>query len=64
MESREVKYRGRIQNGSKQRKKRGQDILLVWEVGPHGQKLLGEEQSIDNRNTTEVGKRQWRTVSS
>jgi len=34
-------------------------------VGPYGQKLLGEmEEGKGSRNTTRVGTRQWRTVSS
>ena len=40
-------------------------MLCVWKVGPYGQKLLGEmENGEGSRNTTRVGKRQWRTVSS
>jgi len=27
-------------NGYRQRKRRGQNVLYVWEVGPYGQKLL------------------------
>jgi len=36
----------------------------MWKVGPYGQKLLGKAQEEGSRNTTGVGKRQWRTVSS
>ena len=40
-------------------------MLYVWEVGLYGQKLLAKEEKRgkNSRNTTRVGKRQWRTVS-
>jgi len=48
-----------------QRKRRKQNLLCMWEVGPYSQKLLGEvEKGKGSRNATEVSKRQWRTVSS
>jgi len=36
----------------------------MWKVGPYGQKLLEEAQGEGSRNTTGVGKRKWRTMSS
>ena len=41
-------------------------MLCVWKIGPYGQELLGEmrEERTGSRDTAEVSKRQWRTVSS
>ena len=39
-------------------------MLSLWEVWPHGPKLLGEEQSKSSGGAARVGKRKWRTVSS
>ena len=41
-------------------------MLCMWKVGLYSQKLLAKERKRgkSNRNTTRVGKRQWRTVSS
>ena len=39
-------------------------MLHMREVGPYGQKLLGKIQEKGSRNTTGVGKREWRSVSS
>ena len=41
-----------------QRKGKRQNLLCVWEVGPYGQKLLGEiEEEEGSRNAARVGKR-------
>ena len=41
-------------------------MLCMWKVGLYSQKLLAKERKRgkSSRNTTRVGKRQWRTVSS
>jgi len=39
-------------------------MLSLWEVWPHGPKLLGEEQSKGSGGAARVGKKKWRTVSS
>jgi len=39
-------------------------MLCMWKMGLYGQKLLGKTQGKSSRNTTQVGKRKWRTVSS
>ena len=39
-------------------------MLRMWKVGPYSQKLLGKTQGKGSGNTTGVGKRKWRTVSS
>ena len=38
----------------------------MWEMGPHGQKLLAEKRLVgeDSRDTARVGKRKWKSVSS
>ena len=41
-------------------------MLCMWKVGLYSQKLLAKERKRgkSSRNTTRVGKKQWRTVSS
>jgi len=39
-------------------------MLLLWEVWPHGPKLLEKKQSESSKDTARVGKRKWKTVSS
>ena len=48
------------------REKGGQDMLYVQKMGLYSQKLLAKEEKRrkSSRNTTRVGKRQWRTVNS
>jgi len=41
-------------------------MLYVWKMGPYSQKLLEKigKKRISSRDTTRVGKRQWKIVSS